>query len=183
MRTTSSSGSSRAPLFRAARASRRHHQRWEQHEKAALPRHRPEPARKRHLVTDRQGIPLAELTTAANVNETTVLECLLDAMPPVRGRRGRPRKRPEKLHAGKGYRSRKNQRVLWARRIKSRIARPGIESSERLGRHRWVVERSIAWLDQMRRLTIRYEQRPDIYDGFHQLGCAWICFNFLKQTF
>ena len=141
------------------------------------------PGTKRHLVTDRRGIPLAELTTAANVNETTVLERLLDTIPPVRGKRGRPRRRPEKLHADKGYRSRKNQRVLRARRIKSRIARPGIESSERLGRHRWVIERTIAWINQMRRLIIRYERRDDIYDAFHQLGCTLICFNFLKQTF
>ncbi len=117
------------------------------------------------------------------MNETTVLEQLIDAVPPVRGKRGRPRRRPEKLHADKAYRSRKNQRALWRRRIKSRIARPGIESSEKLGRHRWVVERTIAWIDQMRRLLIRYERRDDIYDGFHQLGCALICFNFLKQTF
>jgi transposase len=123
------------------------------------------------------------LTTAANVNETTVLEQLIDAIPPVRGKVGRPRRRPEKLHADKAYRSRKNQRVLWRRHIKSRIARPGIESSEKLGRYRWVVERTIAWLDQMRRLVIRYERRDDIYDGFHQLGCALVCFNFLKQTF
>jgi transposase len=117
------------------------------------------------------------------VNETTVLERLLDAIPPVPGKVGRPRRRPEKLYADTGYRSRKNQRALWRRGIKSRIARPGVESSERLGRHRWVVERSIAWLDQMRRLVIRYERRDDIYDGFHQLGCAMICFNFLKHTF
>jgi transposase len=147
------------------------------------PTNRGKPGTKRHLVTDRKGIPLAELTTRANVNETTVLERLIDAIPPVRGKRGRPRKRPEKLHADKAYRSRKNQRALWRRRIKSRIARPGIESSEKLGRHRWVVERTIAWKDQMRRLVIRYERRADIYDGFHQLGCALICFNFLKHTF
>ncbi len=138
---------------------------------------------KRHLVTDKKGIPLAELTTAANVNETTVLEQLIDAIPPVRGKRGRPRRRPEKLHADKGYRWRRNQRVLRRRGIKSRIARPGIESSEKLGRFRWVVERTIAWKDQMRRLGIRYERRDDIYDGFHQLGCALICFNFLQPGF
>jgi transposase len=96
---------------------------------------------------------------------------------------GRPRRRPEKLHADKAYRSRKNQGILRRRRIKSRIARPKIESSKKLGRFRWVVERTIAWINQMRRLIIRYERRDDIYDGFHQLGCALICFNFLKRTF
>ncbi len=71
--------------------------------------------------------------------------------------------------------------MLRRRRIQSRIARPGIESSERLGRHRWVVERTIAWTNQMRRLIIRYERRNDIYDGLHRLRCALICFNFLNQ--
>jgi IS5 family transposase len=121
------------------------------------PTNRGKPGAKRHLVTDKKGIPLAQLTKAASVNETPV----------VRGKVGRSRGRPEKLHADKAYRSRKNQRVLWARRIKSRIARPGIESSARLGRFRWVVERTIAWLDQMRRLVIRYERRDDVYDEFH----------------
>lgn len=55
------------------------------------PTNRGKPGTKRHLVTDRQGIPLAELTTAAIVNETTVLERLLDAIPPLGGKRGRPR--------------------------------------------------------------------------------------------
>jgi transposase len=123
------------------------------------------------------------LTTAANVNETTVLERLPDAIPPVQGKAGKPRKRPDKLHTDKAYRSRKNQRALRSRGIKSRIARPRIESSEKLGRYRWVVERTIAWIDQMRRLVIRYERRDDIYDGFIQLGCALICFNYLKRGF
>lgn len=100
------------------------------------PTDRGEPGTKRHPVTDRQGIPFAELTTAANVNETTVLERLINAISPVSGKVGRPRRRLQKLHADKGYRSRRNQQVLRRRRIQSRIARPGIDSSERLGRHR-----------------------------------------------
>jgi transposase len=134
---------------------------------------------KRHVVTEKNGIPLAEMISAANVNETTLLEELIDRIPPIPGQVGRPRKRPKKLHADKAYRSRKNQRVLWRRRIKSRIARPGIESSKKLGRFRWVVERTLAWENQMRRLIIRYERRDDIYEGLHQLGCCLICFNFL----
>jgi transposase len=59
-----------------------------------------------------------------------------------------------------------------------RIARRGVESSERLGRHRWVVERTLSrtlsWLNQMRRLRVRYERRDDIHEAFVQLGCALI---------
>jgi transposase len=134
-------------------------------------------------VVDRAGIPLAEFITAANVNEVTRLADILDAVPPVGGKAGRPRRRPDKLHGDKGYRSRKNQQLLRARGILSRIARPKIESRERLGRHRWVVERTFAWLNQMKRLVIRYERRADIHEAFLTLGCAMICFRFLEPTF
>jgi hypothetical protein len=69
---------------------------------------------------------------------------------------------------------------LRKRGIKCRIARKGIESSEKLGRHRWVVERTLlAWLAKYRRLTIRYERREDIHEAFLHLGCSLICFNYL----
>jgi IS5 family transposase len=118
--------------------------------------------------------------TAANVNETTTLDVLLDAIGPVKDKVGRPRQRPEKLHADKGYRSRKNQALLRKRGIKSRIARPGVESSKRLGRHRWVVERTIAWFNQMRKMIIRYERRDDTYGALYKLGCCLICCNSLS---
>jgi IS5 family transposase len=145
------------------------------------PTDRGKPGTKRHLVSDARGIPLAEFITAANVNEVTVLERLIDSIPPVRGRVGRPRRRPEKLHADKGYRSRRNQPALQARGIQSRIARPMIDASERLGRHRWVVERTFAWLNQMKRLVIRYERRADIHDALLSLACSLICFRFLQR--
>jgi len=71
------------------------------------------------------------------------------------------------------------RRFLHRRRITVRIARQGIESSQRLDRHRWVIERTLAWLSRYRRLTIRYERRVDIHQAFLTLGCALICFNHL----
>ena len=58
------------------------------------------------------------------------------------------------------------------------IARKGVESSQKLGRHRWVVERTLAWLANYRRLTIRYERRDDIHEAFLHLGCSLICLNY-----
>lgn len=106
-----------------------------------------------------------------------MFERLLDAVVPVRQARGRPRKRPQKLHADKGYDYRKCRQALRKRGIKSRMARRGIESSERLGRHRWVVERTFAWLNRFRRLRIRYERRADIHFAFTKLACALIVFR------
>jgi transposase len=53
-------------------------------------------------------------------------------------------------------------------------------SSQRLGRHRWKVERSLAWLLANRRLTVRYERRADILSAFLDLACALICARKLR---
>ena len=106
---------------------------------------------------------------------------LLDAVKPVRQRRGRPRKRPRKLHADKAYYDRKCRRALRQRGIQSRIARKGKEPKDRLGRHRWVVERTFAWLNQYRRLRVRYERRADLHLAFVLLGCALITFKAVRR--
>src|SRR5215213_648158 len=76
---------------------------WEDLPPGPNPTDRARPSTDRHLVTDRQGVPLAQLITPGNRNEITVLAALLDAVPPVRGKPGRPRRRPTKLHADKAY--------------------------------------------------------------------------------
>jgi hypothetical protein len=67
------------------------------------------------------------------------------------------------------------------RGITPRIPRRGIESSERLGRWRWVVQRSLAWLLGSRRLQVRYERRGDILHAWLTLACAVICLEFLQR--
>ncbi len=108
-----------------------------------------------------------------------MFETLIDAVPPIRQRSGQRRKRPATLHADKAYDIPRCRQALTRRHIRIRIARTGVESSQRLGRHRWVVERTLAWLARSRRLTIRYERRVDIHQAFLTLGCALICFNHL----
>ena len=129
-------------------------------------------------MVDRRGVPLAARLSGANRHESTVFEELLDAVPPIKRPSGRRRKRPDKLHADKAYDIPRCRRALTRRRIKVRIARKGKDSSARLGRHRWVVERTLAWLNRYRRLTVRYERRDDIHQAFLSLGCALICWNY-----
>jgi transposase len=145
---------------------------------------RGKPGSKYHLLVDRRGIPLAVGLSAANTHDSVLLEAMVDAVPPVkgsRGRPGRPRKRPAKLHGDKGYDYPRCRRVLRRRGITPRIARRGIEPSDRLGRHRYVVERSLAWLVGCRRLQVRYERRSDLLLGFLHLACALICLKSLSQ--
>jgi transposase len=131
-------------------------------------------------VVDRAGIPLAALLTGANRHDSVVFEDLIDAIPLIRQPNGRRRKRPAKVHADKGYDIPRCRSALSQRHIKVRIARKGIDSSERLGRHRWVVERTLAWLNRFRRLTVRYERRADIHQAFLTLGCCLVCFKALS---
>ena len=133
-------------------------------------------------MVDRNGIPLACVTSAANVNDCKVLEEVIDAIPPVyNGKPEAPRFRPDKLHADKGYDFDFCRDLLHKRGIVPRIARRGIESKDRLSRHRWVVERTHAWLNKYRRLRIRYEIRDDIHWAFLEIGCALICFRALTR--
>jgi transposase len=136
---------------------------------------------KRHVLTDANGIPLALRLSGANVHDSRVLEQVVDAVQPVRQVWGRPRKRPAKLHADKAYDHRRCCRALTHRRIQPRIARRGIESSAKLGRHRWAVERTLAWFGQFHRLAIRYERRADIHLAFTTLASALITWRFVQQ--
>ena len=135
---------------------------------------------KHHVLTDATGIPLAVTLTAGNANDVTQLMPLLDAVPPVRGRVGRPRRRPASLLADRGYDHDKYRRLVRQRGIRPLIARRGVLHGSGLGRQRWPVERTIAWLHQFRRLRIRWERRADLHEAFLVLACCLVCWRFLQ---
>ena len=135
---------------------------------------------KHHLITDANGIPLAAVLTGANAHDVTQLIPLVDAVPPVRGKRGRPRRRPKRVQGDRGYDSDPHREQLRQRGITPVLARRNTDSGSGLGVYRWVVERTLAWLHQFRRLRTRYDRRADIHEGFVSLGCAMICWNYLN---
>jgi transposase len=100
---------------------------------------------------------------------------------PVRQPVGRPRQRPGKLHADKGYDYPSSRHVLRKRNITARVARRGIESSTHLGRHRYVIERTLEWVSRFRRLARRYERKASHFAGFLRLACALICYRRADQ--
>jgi transposase len=104
----------------------------------------------------------------------------VDAIPPVRGRRGRPRRRPRSLYGDRAYHSREGRRELRRRSIQAKIAWPKSGHGSGLGKQRWVVERTIAWLHQYRRLRVRYERRADIHEAFLQIAGCLICLKLLN---
>jgi IS5 family transposase len=143
----------------------------------ANPVDRGKPGSKLHLVCDASGLPLTAAVTAANVNDTTMFEAVMDDIPPIRAPTGQRRTRPAKVHADKGYDSHANRVYLRRRGIRARIARRGMESSTRLGRHRWRVERSLSWLSCWRRLQVRWDRDSGRWFAFVLLACAVVCCN------
>jgi transposase len=91
------------------------------------------------VITDAHGTPLAVRLTGGNRHDVTQLLPLLDAIPHVKGRTGRPRHRPRQLFADRGYDFDKYRRLLWKRGIKPVIARRGMPHGSGLGTVRWVV--------------------------------------------
>lgn len=137
---------------------------------------------KHHLLSDAQGIPLAAILTPANAHDVTQLLPLVDAIPAVAGKPGRPRQRPDSLQGDQAYDSKAHRLELRARNIKSLIARRGRVHGSGLGKTRWVIERSLSWLHQFRRLRVRYERLPEMHEAFLILGCVLICANFLSNA-
>jgi transposase len=137
---------------------------------------------KHHLLVDATGIPLAWTVTGGNRNDVTQLVPLIERVPPVRGKVGRPRRRPERVLADRGYDHDKYRRELRRRGIGSEIARRQIDHGSGLGRARWVVERTFAWLHHFKRLLVRFDRRAEIHEAFLAIGCCLVCFRRLQPS-
>ncbi|GAA3014722.1 hypothetical protein JCM13580A_56930 [Streptomyces drozdowiczii] len=137
---------------------------------------------KHHLICDGHGTPLKVITTAANVNDVTQTLAVVDGVPPVAGRPGRPRRRREVLLGDKGYDSNPNRDELRHRRILPVISRKGSPNIKGLGKLRYVVEQTFALLHHFKRLAVRWERRTELHDAFVSLACGLICWRRLKKA-
>ncbi len=115
--------------------------------------------------------------TGGHRHDVTQLLPLIDAVKPIRGRVGRPRKRPRRLVTDRGYDHDKYRRELWKRGIKPVIGRRATEHGSGLGKQRWVVEAAVYSLHQFRRLRIRGERSSEAHLAFLHLACALICWR------
>ena len=136
------------------------------------------------MLTDAQGIPLVATLTGANAHDVTQLLPLVDAIPPLRRKRKRRcRRRPKRVQGDRAYDSEPHRKALRRRRIIPVLAKRNTAHGSGLGVHRWVVERTISWFHQFRRLRVRYERRADIPEAFLSLAGALICRNYGRGSF
>jgi transposase len=125
---------------------------------------------------------LAWSVTPANRNDVTQLVPLLDAVPAVRGKPGRPRRRPDRVVADRGYDHDKYRRLVWQRGIKPLIARRQTDHGSGLGRERWVVERTVSHLHNKRRLLVLTDRRHDTHQALLDLAACMLCYSRLRSS-
>jgi transposase len=134
---------------------------------------------KHQVMTDAQGIPLAATVTAANVNEVTQVFQVLTDLPPVGGKPGPPREKPDRLQGDAGYDAEPVRQLLRWLGIVPILAEREREHGSGLGVVRWFVERTISWLHAFGRLRRRLDRLTEIQEAFLRLACALICLRFL----
>lgn len=144
---------------------------------------RRKPGSKHHVLTDGHGIPMVVHTTAAHRHDVTELLPLVNDMPAIQGKAGTPRYRFAQLYADRAYDSDPHRQALREIGMIPCIARRYTEHGSGLGIYRWVVERTLSWLHQFRRLRIRYERRCDIHQAFLTIACIVICHRHLNKSF
>jgi len=130
------------------------------------------------VIVDGNGVPLAVKTTPANVPDGNEAIALLDAIPAVDGARGRPRHRPKEYLGDRGYGWQNNIDATRARKIKPWLARPKDNThGSGLGVFRVVVEHTMSWFNQRKRLRLCYERTAEMLQGFHDLAASLLVFR------
>jgi transposase len=138
---------------------------------------------KHHVITDASGIPPASSVTAANRNDVTELAPLSDEIPPIAGKVGHPRRKPDAVQGDLAYDWEPHREGWRQRGVGPILPEKGIDDESGLGEYRWPVERTLSWTHQNRRPRIRYERRPDIHQALLTLACIKICASALFSGF
>lgn len=105
---------------------------------------------KHHLLSDEHDIPLSVILTEANRHDVTQLLLLVDEIPTIGGKRGRPRRKPDLVQGDRGYDPQPLRAKLANRGIDTLSARRNTDHGSGLGVTRWVIESTIAWLHQIK---------------------------------
>jgi transposase len=115
-------------------------------------------------------------TAAANEHDSTTLLPLLIDIPAVAGKPGHPKRKPKSLVADKAFDSAPLRALIRWLGIEPRIPRRG-DNQRGLGKVRWLIERTLSWFHQFRRLRIRWERNPDMHQVFLSLAATFICYR------
>ena len=142
------------------------------------------------VVVDGQGLPLGNDLHSASPAEVRLAEGTLQTIRVGRRHRpGRPRQKPRRVIADGGYdsdplRERLARRgIEWIAPHHKNRTRPATQDGRSLRRYkrRWIVERTIGWLGNYRRLVVRYDRSLTIYQAFFHIACFMIVLRRVLQ--
>ena len=129
-------------------------------------------------MTDAHGTPLAVIVSAANDHDVRfLLPLVLLEFPRLAGTPGRPREKPDLVRADTGYTSAALLGLLDACGVEAEIPQRGKDAPSGLGKQRWPVERTIAWLKQYRAVGVRRDRDDTNYEAAVQLAIALVVFK------
>lgn len=136
-------------------------------------------------MTDPNGVPLAVLVSAANEHDVNfILPLIFCHFPRIGGIAGRPPETPKVVRADTGYTSKDLLHLVHWCGIQAEIPQRGEQPVAGLGKRRWPVERTIAWLKQYRRVGVRRERKTHNYEAFVTMACAMITYKQIaRHTF
>lgn len=129
-------------------------------------------------IADSAGLPVAARIESASPHEVTLVEATIESR--------FTKKKPKKIIGDKAYDSDKLDKALEKQRIEliapcreNRKIKTQDGRSLRRYKRRWKVERLFAWLQNYRRIVVRYEYHAENYLGMVQLGCIMILMRHL----
>lgn len=135
------------------------------------------------MISDAAGVPLLVHTTPANVRDEKPMAAMVRSLPAVRqGKVGRPRRRPEALIGDRAYGFSWTIAAIVVLGIVALMCPRGIPHGSGLGRRRWVIERTMSWLGNFRRLKLCYERTGEHFQAFHDLAACLVCAKKLALT-
>jgi transposase len=122
---------------------------------------------KYHVAVDGDGVPVACAATAANVNDTLLFGRLFLTAFAVVARIGT-------VFADKGYDAEPHRELCRAFGAEPRLHKRGRPRGSGLGKRRWPVERSNAWLLENKRLALRYDRLGFVVQSLLQAACLFL---------
>jgi transposase len=145
------------------------------------PTDRGRPGVKQHVLVEKHGIPLAGISTPANVPEIKELIPLVDTCGPLKTD-GTPKHHPKEVYGDRAYDSEPHRQELRQRKIVPKLAKRYTGHGSGLGKYRCVVERVISWLHGFRKLRFVTEKVDEMQFAFLNLALSLICLRFLNTS-
>jgi transposase len=137
------------------------------------------------VITDARGVPLVVRTGPANHRDDRMALPMLKSIPPIRQPRGRPRRKPKVFQGDRAYGVAVIVLAVVAMRIVPLLAPHGKRTAHGsgLGRTRYVVERTMSWFGNFRRLKLCFERWGRHFQALHDLAACIICAHRLRPRF